>query len=233
MDFKHYIITRFNLRVHYGCELKDPDNDPMQRIFDEDYLEERFDLFEKYTLPSIKNQVNQNFTWLVLFHKNTPEKFLKRIQELKGVYDFEDHYFEDGEVFTNLNFRTKDENYDFYITTRIDNDDMIEETFIKRIQDYAADNLHNCVISFPNGEKLDVETNKRYRYYINNNAFCTLVGPKGTSILKTRHTKIFEDNEGVFLKTDKPMWTAIIHDSNVSNRITDFDLSRGELNSSG
>ena len=205
----------------------------MQRILDDDYLEERFYLFEKYTLPSIKNQTNQNFTWLVLFHRKTPEKFLKRIQALKKIYDFDDYYFDDGERFTDLKFCTEDENYDLYITTRIDNDDIVEKTFIERIQDYAADNLHECVISFPNGEKLDLDTNKRYRYYINNNAFCSLIAPKGTSILRTRHTKIFEDNEGVFLKTDKPMWIATIHDSNVSNRLTDFDLQRGDIDSPG
>ena len=83
MKYKHYLITRFNLRVQYGCKLKDPDNNPMLRIFDDDYLEERFDIFEKYTLPSVKNQINQNFTWVVLFHKNTPNTFLNRINELE------------------------------------------------------------------------------------------------------------------------------------------------------
>lgn len=229
MDFKHYIITRFNIRAHYSCKLKNPDNDPMQRIFDDDYLEERFYIFEKYTLPSVKNQINQNFTWVVLFHKNTPEKFLKRIKELKKIYDFDDYYFDDGEEFTSLNFCTKDEEYEFYITSRIDNDDVIEETFVKQIQDYAVKNLHNCVISFPNGEKWDLNTNKRYKICQENNAFCSLIGPKGTSILRTSHRKVFENNDAVLFETDKPMWISTIHDSNVFNQIKKSDL-KNEIN---
>ena len=45
MNYKHYIITRFNISTRYDCRLNDPDNPPMLKILDEDYLEERFNLF--------------------------------------------------------------------------------------------------------------------------------------------------------------------------------------------
>ena len=79
--YKHFVITRFNIRASYECKLKNPDNNPMRRILDEDYLEERFSIFEKYTLPSMKQQTNQNFTWIILFHKNTPNSFKKKIED--------------------------------------------------------------------------------------------------------------------------------------------------------
>lgn len=60
--YKHFVITRFNIKANYGCKLKNPDNNPMNRILDEDYLEERFKIFKKYTLQSMKKQTNQNFT---------------------------------------------------------------------------------------------------------------------------------------------------------------------------
>ena len=60
-SYKHFIITRFNIRANYGCKLKNPENNPMNRILEEDYLKERFSIFEKYTLPSIKRQTNPNF----------------------------------------------------------------------------------------------------------------------------------------------------------------------------
>lgn len=230
MKYKHYLVTRFNLRVHYGCKLRNPENNPMLRIFDEDYLEERFNIFEKYTLPSIKNQINQNFTWIVLFHKNTPNAFIKRINELKKIYEFDDYYFDDGEEFTSLNFCTKNDDYDFFITSRVDNDDMLEKTFIKRIQDFADNNLRKCIISFPHGEKLDLRTNKKYHYIRKDNPFCSLISHKGTSILRYNHSKILENNNDViFFETEHPMWTATIHESNVNNQIEKNDIKH-EIN---
>ena len=36
--YKHFVITRFNIRANYGCTLKNPDNNPMKRILEEDYF---------------------------------------------------------------------------------------------------------------------------------------------------------------------------------------------------
>ena len=102
--YKHFVITRFNIRIHYGCKLKNPEDNPMDRILDEDYLEERFYIFEKYTFPSMKNQNNKDFTWIILFHKKTPDKFKKRIERLKHEFNFVDLYLDDGEKFSFLEY---------------------------------------------------------------------------------------------------------------------------------
>ena len=72
MNYKHFLITRFNLSLQFGCEFRDPDENPTLKILDEDYLEKRFEIFEKYTLKSISEQTVQDFTWIILFHKRTP-----------------------------------------------------------------------------------------------------------------------------------------------------------------
>ena len=102
---------------------------------------------------------------------------------------------------------------------------MIENSFIKQIQDYADNNLHKCIISFPHGEKLDLNTNKKYHYIRKDNPFCSMINHKGTSILTYDHTKILETNNNVvFFETDYPMWTATIHNSNVNNQIGKNDI---------
>ena len=172
---QHFIITRFNIRANYGCKLRNPENDPMKRILEEGYLEQRFNIFEKFTLQSIKQQTNQNFTWLILFHKQTPKKFLERIKQLKKEFDFIDLYFEDDERFSFSDYYNSNE---YYITTRIDNDDMIENDYIARVQQYANQNLHECVLSFDKGIKYDINLNKKYAYERKDNHFLSMIGKK-------------------------------------------------------
>lgn len=223
--YKHFVITRFNIRANYECTLKNPDDNPMKKILDEDYLKERFSIFEKYTLPSMKQQTNQNFTWLILFHKNTPDYFKKKIEELKKDFHFIDLYFGDEEKFDFAEYcNIQEEDMEYTITTRIDNDDMFSADYIDKIQEYAKNNLHDCVLSFSKGIKYDLDSKKKYAYERKDNHFLSMISSKQKCILQYNHAKIFSSGEKVImLDSDKPMWTEIIHDSNVINRIKDED----------
>lgn len=227
--YKHFVITRFNIRVHYGCKLKNPEDNPMDKILDEDYLEERFDIFEKYTFPSMKNQKNKNFIWIILFHKRTPNKFKERIQRLKLDFNFVDLYFDDEERFSFSeycnNFEKEEE---YFLTTRIDNDDMINEEYISIVQEYANENFHQCVISFEKGIKYDLKSQKKFKYIRKDNHFLSMIGSREECILQYNHAKILNSGkEIVFLNPDLYMWTEIIHDSNVINKIKKEDVENG------
>ncbi len=223
--YKHFVITRFNIKAKYECKLKNPDNNPMNRILDEDYLEERFTIFEKYTLQSMARQTNQNFTWLILFHKKTPDKFKRRIQQLKKEFYFVDLYFDDNDKFSFLDYCNRKENSKWFVTTRIDNDDMIAEDYIDRIQKYVNNNLRTCVISFESGIKYDLKSRKKYKYNRKDNHFLSMIGSKENCILQYNHAKILSSGkEIVFLDSNKPMWVEIVHDSNVTNKVRDGDI---------
>ena len=60
MIIKHYILTRFNLCGRNRDKSK-------QSTLTKEWLHHRIKLFETYCLPSIKQQTNQNFKWLILF----------------------------------------------------------------------------------------------------------------------------------------------------------------------
>ncbi len=223
--YKHFVITRFNIRIHYGCKLKNPEDNPMDRILDEDYLEERFYIFEKYTFPSMKNQNNKDFTWIILFHKKTPDKFKKRIERLKHEFNFVDLYLDDGEKFSFLEYCDNyEKDIEYFLTTRIDNDDMINEEYISKIQEYADKNFHQCVISFEKGIKYDLYSQKKFEYIRKDNHFLSMIGPREECILQYNHAKILDSGkEMVFLNSDLYMWTEIIHDSNVINKVQKED----------
>ena len=71
----HFIITRFNLRIWQ----QDKNNIPTHTS---EWLEHRFELFEKYCLPSVENQTNKNFIWLCMFDKETPAPYKERIRNI-------------------------------------------------------------------------------------------------------------------------------------------------------
>jgi hypothetical protein len=57
MNYKHYILTRFNY----------PDDYP--------HLEERFKIFYNFTKPSFEAQTNTNFTWFILINPHHEKLF--------------------------------------------------------------------------------------------------------------------------------------------------------------
>lgn len=226
--YKHFVITRFNIRTNFECSLRNPDNNPMKRILDEDYLNERFNIFQKYTLQSMKRQTNQNFEWIILFHKDTPNILKERIQKLKNEFNFIDLYYSDDQSFSFLEYcNSKNISCDYFITTRIDNDDMFSDDYISRIQDYANNNFHKCIISFEKGMKFEISSKKKYEFERKDNHFLSMIGTREECILQYNYSKIFDsDKEIVMLDSFKPMWIEIIHESNVRNRIKDEDKQK-------
>ena len=103
---KHYILIRFNKGY-----LKNTDNPDM-------WLQHRIVLYHKYCLPSLEKQTNQNFEVLLLFDEKTPHHYFKQINEriiFKGFADYID-------------------NSQWTITTRLDNDDMLYDYAVDKIQ---------------------------------------------------------------------------------------------------
>lgn len=77
MSIKHFIATRFNLKIEEWNTAKDG-----SVVLTEKWLEERFNLFEKYCFPSVANQSIKNFYWLI-FLMLALQIFLKN--ELRNI----------------------------------------------------------------------------------------------------------------------------------------------------
>ncbi len=79
---KHFLVTRFNLKHNNWKTGKDG-----QKVLTDTWLIHRFKLFEKYCLPSVKNQSNQNFIWCCFFDNSTPQEYMVRIKKLSTSYN--------------------------------------------------------------------------------------------------------------------------------------------------
>lgn len=230
MSFDHFLLTQFNLRNF--PKSSNSANDQWLN-----WTRERIILFKTYCLPSILNQVNKNFRWLIYFDKNTPPEFLPFIEDLKkhevievcysdGSDDFFQNYLHE------VSSRTK---RDWIITTRLDNDDALHQDSIDIIQQNFVER-HRFLISFASGYVLDVKRKFLAHYYYPMSPFISLiesVAAEPIGIFAMRHAQwpslrlhIFKEINLQFFAPGKrqarfilkqPLWIQIFHGKNVSN----------------
>lgn len=216
----HFLVTRFNLKVD---EWKvDRENKP---ILNDDWLAHRFELFQKYCLPSVKNQNNQNFKWLVFFDNTTPEYYIKLIHSIKEDYVNFTPFFIDGNKELNTSIvgyvqrQDKLSSEELIITTRIDNDDIIHQDFIKEIQELGKE--ENMVVDLRCGYQMVLDgMMKEIRVSSQEfNPFLSIVQ------LKTNYISIFSKDhpawksENNVIVSKKRLWIQLIHGRNKLNRV--------------
>lgn len=212
---KHFIITRFNLRS------TDPSS---ARMIDENYLAQRLDLFERFCLPTVRNQTRQDFKWLVLFADDTPASAKARIARYAEWPNFVPVYLGAGldHVGRLVVEPYLDGSAQTLITTRIDNDDGLCRDYIEKVRRYES-TAERVVVQFPVGYVWH-----RDRIYLDrqeHNAFTTLIEPlpagNGSeffTIYKGSHSGIQRLGR-VIDADDGPGWLQVIHDTNLENYV--------------
>ena len=68
---------------------------------------------------------------------------------------------------------------DYYVTTRLDNDDALHKDFIRIIQQKVMANPRHVIFDFVNTYKFILDEGVVYRYSLENGHFLTLVEPAG------------------------------------------------------
>lgn len=218
---KHFIATRFNLKVDSWTTAKDG-----SMVLTDDWLEERFELFQKYCLPSVMNQKNQNFYWVVFFDTETPTKFKLLIEQIANKYiNFNPIFVEAHpalkgafQKFILEKLEAKDE---FIITTRLDNDDSIHENFTNTIQEIAQ-NMDQTVIDLRRGYQLDI-SNSIYKYrnhYNKFNPFLSFIeSTKGFNTVFSKMHSDWKSSKSIIVYDSTPLWIEIVHKKNKLNEV--------------
>lgn len=225
----HLVCTRFNLALDFGGEKRFDSSVPKGRPWlDEEYLKSRFELFEYYTFYSLKRQSNQNFVWLVMFHQDTPEKYKEKIRRFQlEMPQFTPLFFtsEESAKMPQLIEDYIKKNYEGYyvITTRIDNDDLVHDTFIEKIREAYEEKDKIKFVSFINGLQYDKRKKQILKFNYPDNHFISLFTDStklGNHVLQYNHAFISRENiEIMYQKTRIPLWVEIVHESNVSNAL--------------
>lgn len=219
--FQHFILTRFNLLLWN----KDKEG---HKVRTSKWLEHRFSLFEKYCLPSVKNQTCQNFYWILFLDSLTPERFKNKIADYqRGCSQFVPVFVEPekGYQFAEI-FREeviKRLNGNRVITTYLDNDDAIEIHFVEDLQKRAEFLDDGTFINYVDGYQYYTDHNYLMRIHYPRNHFMSVIEEGNPATLKTiygygSHYYI-EKIPGVKIENIKnqPMWCEVIHEKNMGN----------------
>lgn len=216
--FRHYIITRFNLRAKEWQFTKNS-----TKVLDENWLENRFELFEKYCLPSLLSQTNKNFEWVIYFDTETPAFYKDKIevyrQKLPNLVPV---FVENMELFLpSIQAHIKNNNQEYVITTRLDNDDCVSKYFVDEIQKNFNKQTYEA-LDFVDGYSLQISPDfklgkKRHLY----NPFISLVEKKQnpTSVWSRSHTSWKRETRIKRILNNR-IWMVIIHQE---NKVNEFD----------
>ncbi len=223
--YQFYIITRFNLRRSDWKTTKNGN-----KVLSDSWLKERFDLFDNYCFPSVKNQSNQDFKWLVFFDSDTPEIYKKKVEEYSLSFNNFHPFFIDGMDCFLPSIKEKINLLDskkYIITSRLDNDDCLHTDYVKVVQSYfnyqeylAIDVIDGYCMQIGTKVKLG---RKRQLY----NPFITLIEKKDNckTVWYRGHT-YWKYEKNIYRVKNKRLWLAIIHEKNYSNEFDGY----GEVN---
>ncbi|TFB65839.1 glycosyltransferase [Cryobacterium sp. Hz9] len=209
-SIEHVLLTRFNL----------PSAGPERVIrAQKGWLAERIILFERYCLPSVRAQTNQNFTWIIYFDPESPHWLRDRVSALQSDGIFQAVFRSSvsrSDLISDIRAVVGRER-DVLITTNLDNDDGLATDFVDRLQQAdapccrAALYITGGLIVSPNGLYLRRDTH---------NAFCSVRESWGdpVSCWAGWHTRLGESMRVVEID-GAPGWLQVVHGSNVSNRV--------------
>lgn len=232
---KHFLITRFNLKNPYWL-----DQNKEYYVLSDKWLNDRFDIFETYCLPSVKNQSNQNFIWLVFFDVDTPKHYLSKIHKIAENFENFKPVFIDGfkelgselKLQIQLNSLNSD---DYFITTRLDNDDIIHKDFIKTIQDLYIPQSKS-IIDLRLGYQvilLKNNTTEIRDFKVSYNPFLSVITKLSDfDNLMTKKHDYWKVIPHKIINDTQHMWIQVIHQNNKLNQKLKALKKIGRINSS-
>lgn len=189
------------------------------------WLNKRFEIFKKYCFPSVINQSNLNFTWMIYIDSETSEEMLGKLNNLFAPFPFiiliqrEFPHFSLKLVINEDVREYFDDDFQFLISSRLDTDDMLYKDFFKELQ--SKFNRQNYkVLNFNRGLIYDVDTGILSKTNRKNNPFISLIESKSDLGFKTvyhrMHFEYEDEPEKLEIDNPCPMWCMCVHGLNVS-----------------
>lgn len=221
MELQHFLLTRFNILLWR----QDKEG---KKVRTTKWLEHRCSLFEKYCLPSIKNQTCQNFEWIVLFDSMTPDSFKEKIASYQSECPQLIPVFvepENGRYFADI-FRkeiVKRLKAKRVISTYLDNDDALNIGFVEDLQHRALFVNNGTFFYYDEGYQYYTEDQFMMQIRYPRNHFVSVVEDGDATTVKGvfghgRHYYI-DSIEGAKIEHIKtiPMWCEVVHEKNILN----------------
>ena len=223
MKYQHFIVTRFNQRAGRDAPL-----------VSDDWMEDRFELFERVCLPSVEAQTNQGFRLVLCCDGRTRPEHKRILEGYEATARCRVGVVYDAPC-AGLVTRWIEPDTEFVVTTRLDNDDAVSDGMIAAAQSWVEQldpaRADPAFIVFPRGLCLDT-SGRCVLLDDPDNPFATMIERRSEplrTIYHINHTKIRETYPGlVTLVKAEPMWLRYCHGRNIANRMESF-AARGAL----
>jgi len=218
--FKHFLITRFNLRNADWFT-----NKKNVAVLTEEWHKNRFELFTNYCFPSVKAQTNKNFLWMVFFDINTPETYKSIISSLqKEMNNFVPLYIDGMNQFLpSIKSYIKNFKEDYIITSGLDNDDCLSRKYIDEVQN-KFDKQDFMALDFIDGFTIQTQSNiklgKKLHQY---NPFISLIEKNNNprTVCDVSH-RIWKKESRILQIRNIRIWSSVIHHENKVNEFTGY-----------
>lgn len=208
MEYNHIIFTRFNV--------PSPGKEEVIRS-DKNWLESRFQLFDKFCFPSVKGQTCADFTWLVFFDEHTPDRYKELISDYqKRLPSFTPVFVSTWNTEVVHSAIRRYLSKDFLLTTRLDNDDAIHKDFVSTLRD--QDHEEGVYYNFSDG--LTFNKGVAFSHKDLSNAFLSYFEKSDgfQGVWKYAHPDVIQKFQVQQLKLEYA-WLQVIHGTNVSNKV--------------
>jgi hypothetical protein len=232
-EITHLLITRFNL--NYGDLYS----------YSEGWMDHRMALFERYCLPSVLRQRETGFGWRIYFDRARTEARRDQVHALLDHPSVVPVYVDrPDEMIADLRAQAPDAG--LFLTTRLDNDDMLHPDFTAevqaRAQTLAAGAAVPGIVDTPRATwwRAGEARARQYRSEIVT-PFASMVerpGPQGweegywgsgpRTVFIARHENLDKRVDHV-ARLDRPLGLTVLHEQNVSNGRSRFGGLAGRL----
>lgn len=170
------------------------------------WFRKRFDLFERYCVPSVKAQTLTDFRWLIYISSKFAREYASRLAGYDGRI----------EVRTDDHKAALDAIGDVVVTTRLDSDDAIAATVLEQAHWLAPSVSEPTLVNFLTGYHVH---DKRQRAYVGRGAaFKSLIEPAGSRV--GVYVRNCDEIADVFpsVVVREPSWLRVVHGGNLVNR---------------
>lgn len=209
----HFLITRFNLKNNHWTE---------QNVLDPVWLHKRIKIFEQFCYPSVLNQTQQNFKWLLFFDADTPLEIKNYVSQKYTRQNIHVYYINGFKELENscISIIKSLLKTSFFITSRLDNDDALHKNYIKTVQSLAI--LKNkTIIDVTKGCQLYLRGSKGIvnLFVSKYNPFISLVSSIDNMelIIEKEHNDWNCKTYKYIFYNKQPLWLQYIHDTNYLN----------------
>jgi hypothetical protein len=191
----------------------------------EQWVEERLQLFERYTARSVANCYSKPDYWVLLIgsHHQHIRRRLESILQHTGCRTVFAPYIGVGLGLTSM-LACEDIAYPCrVITTNLDADDLVATDFFDVLRNLTYPSSGNATVSFASGCNYMPDENTYYHSSYPNNPFLSLYedirgAHEAQTIYFRMHTEISEHvRHHITPRTYYPMWASVVHGGNLAN----------------